>query len=93
MKQLLRKEINKLIDEEWNFLYENYNVIERKYAHRTELRPPIIDIIKKIKDQLLRKLGYISVFFFIQMFFSLGDYPNPYKNIDKALLVLYQIVS
>lgn len=94
MEDHLQSEVNGIINEHWDFLNKNYVTIVRKYKHRTELQElKAKHIIKKIKNELLSKLGYIAVFFFIQLFFSFGDYRNPYKNIEKVLLVLYQIVS
>lgn len=94
MENILNDEINKIYNEHWQFLNEDYVKIERKYTHRTSIQPlKNPNIVKKIKDELLFKLGYVSVFYFIQLFFAFGDYPNPYKNIDKVLFVLYQIVN
>lgn len=94
IKEGLQSEINSIINEHWRFLNDNYVTIDREYKHRTELKElKAKHIMRKIKDELLAKLGYIAVFFFIQLFFSFGDYKNPYKNIEKVLLVLYQVVS
>jgi hypothetical protein len=94
MEGILEQEMHNVYSSQWNFLNNEYVKIERKYKHRTVIQPlKNPNIIEKIKNDLLKKLGYISVFYFIQLFFSFGDYPNPYKNIDKVLLVLYQIIT
>jgi hypothetical protein len=92
-KALLQNEINKLICNEWNFLNENWKLILNKYNHRTELKEIKNDNIKIVKDILLNQLGYIPVFYFLNELYGVNEYPAPYKELEKGLLLLYHMVS
>ncbi|ORE01073.1 hypothetical protein BCV72DRAFT_323141 [Rhizopus microsporus var. microsporus] len=90
---ILNYEINKLINKEWTFLNENWNILVNKYNHRTELKEVKNNNIKIVKDVLLSQLGYIPVFYFLNFIYGVSEYPGPYKEIDKGLLILYHMVS
>lgn len=91
IEQLINNELIDIYEKHWEFLYKDYVVIDRKYHHRTELRN--IDDIEIIKEELLNKLGYTTIFFFINELFGLQDYPGAYKTVDKAFLILYHMIS
>jgi hypothetical protein len=90
-KELLNNEINNLIANEWLFLNVNWSYILHKFNHRSELKD--VKFIRFIKDVLLEQLGYIPVFYFLNIIYGSVEYPGPYREIDKGLLILYHIVS
>ncbi|KAJ1871126.1 hypothetical protein LPJ55_004145, partial [Coemansia sp. RSA 990] len=49
--------------------------------------------IEHVKSTLYETLGTIPVFFFLNELFSAEHYPGPYCNVEKGLLVLYQLVQ
>ena len=87
----LKNEINELVLKEWSFLSKDWKNIEHKYKHRTEIKN--VKEIRQIKNELLNKLGYISVFFFITVLYTNKEYPAPYLEIEKALLLLYHLTE
>lgn len=91
-KEKLKAEINKLVINKWLFLNNEWPLIENKFNHRTELKDIKTDITI-IKDILLKQLGYIPVFYFLTVLYGNIEYPGPYHEIDKGLLLLYHIVS
>lgn len=90
-KNLLQQEIDKLILNEWDFLNENWKTIHNSYKHRTELKH--IKEINEIKKELLDKLGYISVFFFLTKLYTHKEYPAPYFEVEKGLYLIYHLIS
>ena len=92
-QNLLKYEINKLVHTEWGFLNENWNILVNKYNHRTELQEIKNNNIKVVKDVLLSQLGYVPAFYFLNFIYGVSEYPGPYKEIDKGLLILYHMVS
>lgn len=60
---LTNDEINSIIVNNWLSLQWSWYVIYNRYKHRTELKH--INNVDKSKDILLKKLGYVSVFFFL----------------------------
>lgn len=84
-KNLLQQEIDKLI------LNENWKTIHNSYKHRTELKH--IKEINEIKKELLDKLGYISVFFFLTKLYTHKEYPAPYFEVEKGLYLIYHLIS
>ena len=93
LNDILNNEINKLIAEQQVFLDENWNILNNKYNHRTEIKDIKNNNIKIIKDVLLNQLGYIPVFYFLNCIYGTSEYPGLYKEIDKGLLILYHMVS
>lgn len=92
LEELLEVEFKKLYERYWsNILKKNYEEIKNKRYHRTV----IIDIpnIQKIKNTLIEKIGYIPIYVFLTSFCNNYYFPGPHKNIDKLLLVLYQLVE
>jgi len=90
-KNDLKIEINKLVLNNWNFLNENWKIINYKYKHRTEIK--YIKLIDEVKEELLNKLGYTSVFFFLNVLYSNIEYPSPYIEIEKGLMLLFHLTS
>lgn len=39
------------------------------------------------------KLGHIAVFFFITVLYTNREYPGPYLEVEKALLLLFQLTA
>ena len=91
LNQKINNEVNTIIINNWKFLESNWPIINHKYKHRTEIKH--IKNIKEIKQILVDKLGYISVFFFLIILYTNCEYPGPYFEIEKGLLLLYQLVS
>lgn len=90
-KDILNKEVNNLIANEWLFLNMNWSYILHKFNHRSELKD--VKFIRFIKDVLLEQLGYIPVFYFLNVIYGSIEYPGPYREIEKGLLILYHMVS
>ena len=59
--------------------------------HRTEIK--VVRDIEHVKETVLQRLGYIPVFFFLTVIFATQDYPGPYFNCEKGLLILYQLIK
>lgn len=92
MEKLLETEFKKLYDTYWiNMLKKEYSTIKNKKYHRTV----IMDIynIDKIKNKIIEKLGYIPVYVFLTSFCNEYYFPGPHNNIDKLLLLLYQLIE
>lgn len=51
----------------------------KKYNHRTEIKN--IEEIRFIKDVLLEHLGYLPVFYFLNVIYGTQEYPGPYLEI------------
>lgn len=90
-KNDLKIEINKLLLKEWSFLSEDWKKISNTFKHRTELKN--VKCIDEIKKELLDKLGYTSVYFFLTVLYTNKEYPGPYYEIEKGLLILYHLVT
>lgn len=91
INQLINNEVNNIIVNNWLFLEWNWTIIHNRYKHRTELKH--IKYIDKIKDTLLQKLGYVSVFFFLVVLYTNKEYPAPYYELEKGLFLIYHLVS
>lgn len=91
LKHMLQNEINNLVINKWNFLNNNWPQMYNKFNHRTEIKD--IKKISFIKNVLLKELGYIPVFYFLTVLYGNIEYPGPYKEIDKGLVLLYHIIS
>ena len=48
--------------------------------------------IKNIEDKLKNRLGFTTVFFFLQILYTNRKYPGPHREIDKELVLLYHII-
>ena len=81
----------KLFEQQWEFLYKEWPQIKLSKHHRSDIKP--VNNIGHIKDIVLQKLGIIPVFFFLVVVFPTKDYPGPYRNLEKGLLILYQLLQ
>lgn len=86
-----RNEVHRIISKNWDFLNKSWNKISLKYKHRTEIKH--INEIHKIKKILVERLGYIPVFFFLNVLYNNIEYPGPYFEIEKGLFLLYHLTS
>ncbi|ORX70682.1 hypothetical protein DL89DRAFT_256869 [Linderina pennispora] len=91
LQELREKEDHKLYTNKWKFLNDDWVVLKHTKYHRSEVRE--VREIKLIKDTLLKHLGMIPVFFFMNVLFGCTHYPCPYRSIEKGLLILYQLVD
>src|SRR5215216_3281326 len=91
LKRLHQIEINKLIINKWYFYDQPWTSLTKKYNHRTVLKE--IKEIRFIKDVLKDHLGYLPVFYFLNVLYGTIEYPGPHLEIDKALILLYHMVS
>ena len=92
-QEQLQLEVYKLIENKWLFLNTEWPYIQNKFNHRTEIKNTKNNKIDIIKDILLNQLGYIPVFYFLNVLYGNKEYPGPYKEIEKGLILLYHIVS
>lgn len=88
----LNAEIQRLIVNKWYFLNYEWPILTPRFNHRSEIKPTKVSL-RTIKDILLRQLGYIPVFYFLVVLFGAGEYPGPYHEIDKGIILLYHIMS
>src|SRR5690349_14480906 len=94
LKNKLKNEIEKLVLNKWKFLDETWPEIRNRYNHRTKIKDiKDNEIMKEIKNELLEKLGYIPVYYFLTVLYTNKEYPGPYREIEKGLILLYHIVS
>ena len=93
-KNKLNNEVDKLIINNWNFLKEPWPEMKNRFNHRTKIKDiKNNEIMKDIKNELLEKLGYIPVYYFLTKLYTNREYPGPYREIEKGLILLYHIVS
>ncbi|KAG2202819.1 hypothetical protein INT46_006491 [Mucor plumbeus] len=83
-KNILDEEINNLLCDKWCFLNENWKTILNKYNHRTELKEIKNNSIKIAKEVLLNVLGYIPVFYFLNVLYGTREYAGPYREVEKV---------
>ena len=90
--KVLESDFNGIYEkEEWTFLNNPWPEIKREKFHIRMIKP--IEGIQEVKEVLYRRLGYIPVFFFLTVLFGQKDYPGPYRNLEKGLVVLYQLIT
>ena len=87
----LLQEYSKLMHDHWTFLFEPWPQIPKSKYHRTEVKN--VNDIEHVKETVLQRLGHITVFFFLTVLFAVQDYPGPYRNSEKGLLILYQLLK
>ena len=46
----------------------------------------------EIKYNVFKYLGYIPVFFFIVQYYCRRDHCGPFRNIEKAFALIYQLI-
>ncbi|ORE00703.1 hypothetical protein BCV72DRAFT_218642, partial [Rhizopus microsporus var. microsporus] len=91
MDNITRTELSKINNKYWQFLDYNYPTKISEYKHREEIKN--INNIQKIKQELVEKLGYTPVFFFLVVIFIRYDYKCPYVFLEKGLCILYHLIS
>ena len=91
LKDQIHNEVHNLIINKWYFYDQPWNSLSPKYNHRSKIKD--ITEIRFIKDVLLDHLGYLPVFYFLNVIYGTKEYPGPYPEIDKGLLLLYHMVS
>lgn len=90
-KKLLRL-FEKLLENEWGFLDEPWPMCPKmKTFHRSELKA--IRQIQDMKKVLMRRLGCITVFFFLTTMWSKHYFPGPFNAIEKGIAFLYFFVA
>ena len=62
-----------------------------KTFHRSELKE--IHRIQDMKDVLMRRLGSITVFFFLSVIWSKHYFPGPFNAMEKGIAFLYFFVA
>ena len=91
LNKSLLQEFNKLMLDQWSFLFEQWPEIPKSKFHRTEIK--VVKDMEHVKTTVLQRLGYIPIFFFLSVIFAVQDYPGPYHNCEKGLLILYQLIK
>lgn len=91
MENIFRSELSKINYQYWQFLDYDYPIKISEYKHREEIKN--VTNIQKIKQILVERLGYTSVFFFLIVIFIRYDYKCPYVFLEKGLCILYHLVS
>lgn len=91
IKNEINNEVNRIIANNWHFLEHDWPLINYNYKHRTKIQN--IEDIKEIKSELVKKVGYIPVFFFLVILYTSKEYPGPYFEVEKGLFLLYHLVS
>jgi hypothetical protein len=86
IKERIDYEVNKLVLDKWYFMNMEWPIMSYDFNHRTVLKNMKVDL-KGIKDILLRQLGYIPVFYFLTILYSNIEYPGPYFELEKGLLL------
>lgn len=90
-KEIVESLIKDLINKKWICLNNDYNYIDtNKYEYRQFRKIAAFDIIKKT---IKNKLGYLVPYIFLTDFFKNFIFPGPYTNIEKGLLIIYELVT
>ena len=93
-KNKLNNKVDKLIINNWIFLKEPWPEMKNRFNRRTKIKDTKSnEIMKDIKDELLEKLEYIPVYYFLTKLYTNQEYLGPYHEIEKGLILLYHIVS
>ncbi|KAF9910906.1 hypothetical protein BX616_010751 [Lobosporangium transversale] len=84
-------EFDRLISTQWGFLHQDWPILKRSKFHRTEIKS--VENIEKAKDFVQHRLGIVPVFFFLTVIFGTRNYPGPYRNVEKGILILYMLLK
>jgi hypothetical protein len=87
----LPKHFHQLLDEQWDFLNEEWPRVKPSTNHRTAKKD--VEHLSKIKEVLYNRLGAIPVYFFLTTLWPNCKYPGPYKEVDKGLVLLFHLVK
>jgi hypothetical protein len=90
-EEIIRHKLSKINSIYWRFLDYDYPIKISKYKHREEIKN--VTNIQKIKQHLVEKLGYTTVFFFLTIIFTRYNYKSPYVFMEKGLCILYHLIS
>lgn len=90
-KMALTNHFHQLLDKEWDFLNEGWPHIKASTNHRTAKKD--VEHLARIKETLYKRLGPIPVYFFLTTLWPNCNYPGPYKEVDKGLVLLYHLVK
>jgi hypothetical protein len=92
MPEKLMRLFDNLLESEWGFLDEPWPMCPKtRTFHRSELKE--IPRIHDMKDVLMRRLGSITVFFFLSTIWSKHYFPGPYNALEKGITFLYFFVA
>lgn len=89
-------EVNKIIKDHWKMLdykWEEKRKIIKEIKNNNFNKTKNIDSIKSMKGVLLEKLGFIPVYFFLNIIFCNYNYSGQYRTIDKGIVLLYHLIS
>ena len=84
-------EAEKLFHKHWVFLIEPWPIITNDKYHRTETKE--VKSMAHVRSFVQDRLGIVPVFFFLTKVFPIKDYPGPYRNIEKGLLIIYHLLT
>jgi hypothetical protein len=87
----LNKHFGRLLDDQWQFLLEEWPTMEPLNNHRTSIKN--VGQIKAVKNKLMKRLEPIPVFFFLVVLWTGTRYPGPYREVEKGLLLLYYLIT
>jgi hypothetical protein len=90
-QDILTNELRNININYWYFLDMNYPIKISNYKHRKGIRN--IDNIEKVKEELINKIGYIPVFYFLVKIYNKYVYKGPYVFMEKGLLILYHLIT
>ena len=82
---------NDLMRNKWGFFYDAWPEFKPTKYHRKEIED--IEDIEHVKKVVLDGLGYTPVFFFLTVLFPFKHHPGPRRNIEKGLLLIYQLIT
>ncbi|KAG2215608.1 hypothetical protein INT45_013094 [Circinella minor] len=89
----LDTEVKNLVSTKWGFLGKPWPEIHHRFNHRTVIKDMKGNTIDEIKEVLLNRFGFIPVFYFLTVLYGNVEYPGPYREIEKGLVLLYHMVS
>lgn len=78
-----------LINNKWHFLNNDYITNIKKEDNNIKN----VFFIDRIKKEIKKKLGYIGPYIFLTDFFKKYRFTGPYRDVEKCLLILYQLIS
>lgn len=87
----IKRHFKQLLQDQWGFLDEEWPIHEMRNNHRTAIKP--VERMAIVKETLFKRLGAIPVFFFLMVLWAHGQYPGPYREVEKGLLILYHLVK
>ncbi|KAG2222130.1 hypothetical protein INT45_007566 [Circinella minor] len=89
----LDTEVKNLVSTKWGFLGKPWPEIHHRFNHRTVIKDMKGNTIDEIKEVLLNRFGFIHVLYFLTVLYGNVEYPGPYQEIEKGLVLLYHMVS